>query len=236
MKQKQHRAAHGCLQVLAAFVVVIFVLTAVPITLIVTLTNTITNRENIKSIVSVDGFVREFMVQGIEADIRQSYVEMNLPFPGVDRRGIENAVDLVVPADWVDNALGASIDNIYNFLEDGRTDDYVLDVAPLINGLQSESGREAMTIIVSQYPPCQTAEMPPIIYVEQNVEITCIPAGIPVNQFAGQIHSALAEGLTNDPELQPNGGVEPLKWSGMDPLVVEDILAAYDIIDSVWLA
>ena len=33
MKQKQHRAAHGCLQVLAAFVVVIFVLTAVPITI-----------------------------------------------------------------------------------------------------------------------------------------------------------------------------------------------------------
>lgn len=65
MKQKKNKTAHGCLQVLAVPVAIAFVVTAVLATLVASLSFTFASRISIKSVVSVDEIVREFMTQAI---------------------------------------------------------------------------------------------------------------------------------------------------------------------------
>lgn len=236
MKKKGNKTAHGCLQVLAAPVAIGFVLTAMLATLVASLSFTFTNRENMKSVIRLDGVVREFMTRAIEEDIRQKYIDLNLPPAQIDPTNLRQAVDLMVPPDWIDAATSDGIDNVYNFLEEGRTDDYVLAYTPLIETLRSESGRQAMTIIVAHYPLCPSGRMPVFQYEQRNVTIPCLPPDRPVAEVANHIHSMLVDGLNNDPQILASGGVERLTWPPQDPDVVFYIRRAFQVVDLLWLS
>ena len=236
MKKKRNKTAHGCLQLLAVPVVMTFIVTAILAVLVTGLSFTFASRISVKSAVSLDEFVREFMTQSIEQDIRQKYLAQSLPPPEIDSIAIRHAVDLLVPPDWIDNAVDQGIDNIFNFLEAGRTDAYEFDFRPLLERFRSETGHEAMTIIVGSYPPCPPSYFPTFEYnQEHNVEIECLPSGVPVSQVADQVYTTLIAGFNSDPELLANGGIFREEWSPTTASDAEIIIRAFQVLDQLWL-
>jgi hypothetical protein len=235
MKQKEFKTAHGCLQFLAVLVIMLFMLVTVPITLVTAFTGTFTSRAYMKTAVDLDSVLRTVMVRVIEADIQQRHFALNLPPRQIDLRQLRRAVDLVIPPSWIDEAVGDGIDNVYNFLEDGRTDDYVFGYAALVESFKSENGREGMSIIVSHYPPCPTSEIPPLEYKERNVAIFCIPTDRSAQAWADDVYDALIAGFDNDPELLASNGGARLEWP---PTILADaaqIRRAYEIANQLWL-
>ncbi len=235
VKKKRNKTAHGCLQLLAVPLVIAFVLTAVPAALLASTSFTFASRTSIKFVVNVDEIVREIITQGIEQDIRQKYLAQNLPPPAADSAALRYAVDLIVPPDWVGNAVDEGIDNVFNFLEEGRTDDYVLGYKPLLETFQSEAGREAMGIIVKQYPPCPASYNPTFEYKERNVEIECLPPDRPVSQVADQVYTTLISGLNSDPEVLANDGGARLEWPAEIASETEPIRRAFQVLGQLWL-
>lgn len=235
MKKKRNKTAHGCLQLLAVPVVMIFVVMAILAVLVTGLSFTFASRISVKSAVNLDEFVRVYMVGAIEHDIRQKYLAQNLPPPAVNSAAIRHAVDLVVPPDWIDNAVDQGIDNIFNFLEAGRTDAYEFDFRPMLANFQSETGREAMGIIIERYPPCPPSYVPTFEYKERNVDIECLPPDVPVSQTADQIYTTLIAGFNSDPEFIANGGIYREEWSPTAAADAAYIIRAFQVLDQLWL-
>lgn len=235
MKQKTGRKAHGCLQALAVPLVIIFVLVTVPITLIASFSATVTSRTTVKAMIDLDPFVRTFMVQSIEADIYYSYVEHGYTPPELDSRNLYRAVDLLVPNWWVDEAVNSGVDTIYDFLENGRTDDYLLDYTPIVQSFQSEAGLEAMTLITGYYPICPASVAPQFEYVERNIEISCLPADRSVIDVGAEIHQRLLAGFQADPSINMNGGAERVPWSPTILAQSAEIRQAFHIVEQLQL-
>ena len=235
MKKQRNKTAHGCLQLMAVPVVMMFIVTAVLAALVTAFSFTFASRVSVKLAINLDEFVREYMTQAIEQDIRQKYLAQNLSPPNIDSLAIRYAVDLVVPPDWVDNAVDKGIDNIFDFLEAGRTDAYEWDFRPLLANFRSEAGREAMAIIIKQYPPCPPSYVPTFEYKEHDVDIECLPPDVPVSQTIDQIYTILIAGFNNDPEFIANGGVYREEWSPTAASDAEYIIRAFQALDQLWL-
>ncbi|MCB0211595.1 MAG: hypothetical protein KDJ52_19820 [Anaerolineae bacterium] len=235
MKKKRNKTAHGCLQLLAVPIVIAFIITAVSAVLMTGTSFTFASRTSIKSAINADKIIREIMVRGIEQDIRQKHLALNLPPPAIDLVAIRHATDLVVPPDWVENAVDDGIDNVFNFLEEGRTEDYVLGYKELVETFHSDAGREAMHIIVRQYPPCPASYEPTFEYKERNVEIECLPPDMPVSQVADQIYTTLLTGFNNDPEILDENGGACLEWPADLASNTESIRRAFQYLSRLWL-
>ncbi len=234
MKQR-NKTAQGCLQILAVLVVIAFVVTAVFATMVTSLSFTFTSRAGIKSAINVDEFVRELMTEAIVQNIQQKYSKLNLPPADIDSITLRYAVDLLVPVWWVDRAVDDGIDNIFNFLEEGRTDDYLLDYNPLIEIFRSETGEEAVTTVIAHYPPCPSSEPSGFEDREYYGDIRCLPSGMSVSQVADRIHSDLISNFITNPKISASGGVERLEWPSISASEAEDIRYIFQILSWLWL-
>lgn len=226
MERKKTRKAHGCLQALAVLGIILFIIVAVPTALLTRFAGLLTNRAHIKSSIALEDTVKTFLVQAIYEDIQLSYAEQGLQPAEINTRQLYMAMDLLIPPGWIDDALAGGIDAVYELLEHGRTEAYTLNTAPVAEALESRDGFEAITLIISNYPPCGNGSIPE--NATQTLAISCLPPDIPLEQTAVEIHTAVINDLRND------SSIAQLSWP---PEILEatvEIREVYRVLNQMW--
>jgi hypothetical protein len=120
-----------------------------------------------------------------------------LPLEIRESPAVEQAIDNLVPPDWAESQTDTVVDSFFNYLETGDESSLAItvDLAPLLNGLRGETGRQAVAGVLQSLPVCE-GPLPPVSLDPANIQIpSCLPPGFDVGQLAGVVHQALVLSL-----------------------------------------
>lgn len=136
----------------------------------------------------------------IEAFIRQDIKELpflgDLPIVIKESEELATALDNFVPEDWANSQSDAVVDSVFLYLESGDFDDLsvAVDLAPIINDLAGEPGRDLVQSSLESLPECGLGNLPKIDLATLEFEITaCMPPFVPVDLIATEMHGLMSE-------------------------------------------
>jgi hypothetical protein len=98
---------------------------------------------------------------------------------------------------------------VYDTLETGDLEsaELVIDTTPLLDRFRGEPGRQIVSNIVSDLPPC-TEVINPAELLGPDVTIpACMPPGVPTEQVTQEVHARLVQALDSNPQLTSEFGV-----------------------------
>ncbi|PID85520.1 MAG: hypothetical protein CSB13_07605 [Chloroflexi bacterium] len=181
----------GCLQGLAGIIGLLFVGTAVIALLIVNATHVLTNREVVKEALGLEAILAEVLPELINQTVAEQVAVQKVPLPDFDTTLITEMVLDTLPAGWLDGMVDSTVDGVFDYLLTGHEETAVItiDLNPLLNQLQGESGRLLVYHYLEMLPMCEAAQMLTLLSGELP---TCVPGGIPLEQLSRQIHAVAA--------------------------------------------
>ncbi|MEJ2750709.1 MAG: hypothetical protein P8183_22800, partial [Anaerolineae bacterium] len=183
---------------------VLFVITAVLVLLGVNLAHIITNRDQVKALaLQAEPLLLDVAPQ-VAADMLQSQAqEQGLPPIPVDTAVLAEAIQMVLPPEWMSSQMETAVDDVFDGLEAGTPTDIVveLDAAPLLARVRGEPGQQAMTLVVESLPPCAEGNDSAALTVRGVAVPDCLPPDLTAAEAAQLAHDLLVETLDQNPQL-----------------------------------
>jgi hypothetical protein len=200
----------GCLQVIGILIAIFFVITAVIAMLVVPLVRVVTNRDAVKAVVAeldevIIAAVPSFVTQTLEEQARQQ----GLGQLNIDEVMMEEAIDALIPPEWMAAQTETAVDAVYDVLESGNSEnaDIEIDTRPLLERIRGEPGKQVFATIVDGLPTC-TEPVAAVSLVEGDVTIpSCIPSELPRELLVEQVHAQFVQALDENPEIMGQAGL-----------------------------
>jgi hypothetical protein len=123
-----------------------------------TLGQVVTNRELIKEALNAD----QLLMNAVEVAARETLENQpaisNLPPLIRDSGPLQAALDNFLPPGWASEQSDQVVDAVFDYLETGDESALVLTVelAPLLQSLRGDPGREVVLAVLQGLPPCTT--------------------------------------------------------------------------------
>lgn len=198
----------GCLKFLAALLALLFVFTAVFTLLVTNFATVATNRTLVKE--ALAGSERVLIAaapEAIVAALQEQARAQGLPDLPVDTGVLADAVTTLAPPGWLSTQTDTAVDTLFDALETGNVaaGSIELDARPLLERVQGEPGRQAVTAVVTSLPTCAN----PNDFAPQIGRApipTCLPPEIDANLLAQQVHANVVEALQQNPQLDAQVG------------------------------
>ncbi len=229
----------GCLQVLAGFVGLMFVATAVFALVLVNAVNVFTNREAVKEALGLAEILEETLPTLVNSAIAQQVAVTGLPLPNFDTSTVTQTVLDALPADWLDGATEAAVDGVFDYLLTGDEGTAVitLDLNPILAQLQGEPGRQVVRRYLESLPVCTQAEMLSLL---GGAIPACTPPGISLDVLSQQVHGMVAPMLAAQITVGQGGMVQvPLSalFSGNPEMMqtMQRVRFLYQLAPQAWL-
>ncbi len=200
----------GCLQMLAFLAAIVFVITAVIAMLVVPLVRVITDRNAIKDALAeldqvIVAAVPSLVAQTLEEQARQQGLDQL----DIDEAVMEEAIDALIPPEWVESQTETAVDAVYDVLETGSIDnaEIELDMRPLLERMRGEPGKQVVSSIVDGLPACtEPLSVESLVNGEATIP-TCIPPEVPRETVVEQVHTQFVQALDENPEIMAQAGV-----------------------------
>ncbi|MCB8990897.1 MAG: hypothetical protein H6664_11375 [Ardenticatenaceae bacterium] len=205
---------------LGGLMAVLFVITAVPALLLTNLAHIVTDRAIMKTAVAASGKVLVTAApEVIVTALQQQAEEQGLPSVPVDTAVLADAINELLPPDWLDAQTDTAVDAFFDALETGEIVGTAveLDVAPLLERLRGEPGLQAISVIIHSLPACTE---PISGYDPQTGEIVipnCLPSDLNADEVTQQVHTALVDTLDQNPQIDEEIGVVSLPLLANEP-------------------
>lgn len=207
----------GCLQVVAGFVALFFVVSGIMALFLYNFIGVATDRDTIKqALTGLDEAVKAAMPLALADMVQQTAVQQGLPAVAIDEAQIATAVTNVLPPGWIEAQTDTAVDGVYNFLETGDTSqaELSLDMSPLLESLRGQGGQQLITAVIEQLPPC-SQPIPDFDPASGNLP-ACLPPQISSQQLVDNIHTAVVDAIDNNPQWTQNVGVVQIPLFGED--------------------
>jgi hypothetical protein len=186
----------GCNRYLALALAILFVFTTVPILFIFNLGQVTTNREAVKEALTGQALLDEAFAILVREGVRSQPAIQSLPTVIRDSEAVQQALENLIPADWVISQTNEIVDAVFNYLETDDPSTLVVhvDIGPLFASLQGEPGRQMVLAVLQSLPPCTLDNLPSIDLSAGRVDIQgCMPPLVPTELVANQLHSLAAQ-------------------------------------------
>lgn len=227
----------SALRFIAFGLAIIFVIVTVPVIFATSLGQIVTNRQLIKDTLNAD----ELLMNAVEVAARETLESQpalaNLPPVIRDSEPLQNALDNFLPPGWATQQSDLIVDAVFDYLETGDEEALVIniDIAPLLESLKGEPGRQVVLATLQSLPPC-TNEIPVIDFATGTIEINeCLPPLIPVDLLAGQIHNLVVLAVDSNTVENLVGESIEIDLLGLDPAVSGIVRARLEQFRSVYL-
>lgn len=207
----------GCLQAAAGFVAAIFVLTAVIALFATNLIDVATDRQAVKAALSgLEEVVRQAVPVMLAEAARQEALDRGINHLPIDEQQLQTAVATVIPSGWIDTQTEAAVDGLYDYLETGDPDaaEVEVDMRPFLESLRGEAGRDVITAVLTNLPPC--SEPLPELNLESGQIPGCLPPEVNVDAVAAEVHTAVIQAMEENPQIIGGGGVVRVPLFGED--------------------
>lgn len=211
----------NALRFIAFGLAIIFVFVTVPVIFATSLGQIVTNRQLIKDTLNAD----DLLMSAVEVAARETLESQpaleNLPPVIRDSEPLQAALDNFLPPGWAAQQSDQIVDAVFDYLETGDESALVLeiDVAPLLESLKGERGREVVRATLDSLPPC-TDELPIIDFSTGTIEIQgCLPPLVPVEILAGQLHNLVVLAVESNTVENLVGETITIDLLGVDPAV-----------------
>jgi hypothetical protein len=186
-----------------------------------TLGQVVTDRELIKEALNAD----QLLMNAVEVAARETLENQpaisNLPPLIRDSGPLQAALDNFLPPGWASEQSDQVVDAVFDSLETGDESALVLTVelAPLLQSLRGDPGREVVLAVLQGLPPC-TDELPDVDILSGTFEIPgCLPPFIPVNLLANQLHNLVVQAIDSNTVSNLVGETITIDLLGTDPAV-----------------
>ncbi len=193
----------GCLQGIAGFFAVLLVVTAVLALFTVNFVRTFTDRENFKAALDLEQIFREIGPELLVSEFRSNEFAASLPID-VNVGMVEDAFDLLLPPEWIDEQGDRIVDELFDFLETGNlaeASSVTLDLQPLVQRLRGDVGRQAVSAVLNSLPSCPDPQ-PVVDLLNGRFEIpNCLPTIVPIEEATNFIHNTIVETIDVNPQL-----------------------------------
>jgi hypothetical protein len=200
----------GCLNFLAGIMAVLFAITAVLALFLTNFFAVVADREIIKeSLSNLDSLVVEAVPAIVAQTLEEQARERGLAPINLDEAILQESMETLLPPGWIEAQTDAAIDTVYDTLETGDLEsaELVIDTTPLLDRFRGEPGRQIVSNIVSDLPPC-TEVINPAELLGPDVTIpACMPPGVPTEQVTQEVHARLVQALDSNPQLTSEFGV-----------------------------
>jgi len=227
----------SALRFIAFGLAIIFVIVTVPVIFATSLGQIVTNRQLIKDTLNAD----DLLMNAVEIAARQTLENQpaltNLPPLIRDSVPLQEALDNFLPPGWATQQSDLIVDAVFDYLETGDEEALVLniDIAPLLESLKGEPGRQVVLAALQSLPPC-TDEIPAIDFSTGTIEINeCLPPLIPVDLLADQLHNLVILAVDSNTVENLVGESIEIDLLGLDPAVSGIVRARLEQFRSVYL-
>lgn len=195
----------GCLKLMGFLTGVLFVTTAVPILLVVNLADVVTDRELVKELAAQTQPLLLAAAPQIAAEMLQAEAqEQGLPPIPVETAVLEEALQTVMPPDWMSTQMDTAVNAVFDGLEADEAAGIAieLDGSQLLTRARGEPGRQAIANVVESLPPCSETGAGTAVTMRGVALPDCLPPDVNAAEAVQTVHNLLVETLDQNPQLE----------------------------------
>ena len=225
------------LRFIAFGLAILFVVVTVPVIFATSLGQIVTNRELIKQTLNADQLLMNAVETAARETLENQPAIANLPPIIRDSEALQAALDNFLPPGWANQQSDRIVDAVFDYLETGDEEALVLsiEIAPLLESLKGDPGRQLVLATLESLPPC-TDEFPIIDFATGTIEInTCLPPLIPVSIVADQVHNLVVLAVESNTVESLVGETIEIDLLGLDPAVSGIVRARLEQFRQVYL-
>lgn len=211
----------NALRFIAVGLAVLFVVVTVPVLFATSLGQVVTNRELIKETLNADQLIMNAVENAARETLESQPVIADLPEVIRDSSALDDALNNFLPPGWAAQQSDQVVDAVFDYLETGDESALVLEIelAPLLESLRGEPGRELVFAALRSLPPC-TDELFDFDILSGDFDIPgCIPPLVPVDFLAGQLHNLVVLAVDSNTVESVVGETITIDLLGLDPAV-----------------
>lgn len=209
------------------FLIALALLTALAFVIVVPAVFSLVNMQQIlsdpvaiKETLAGESLIDEAVAIAIRQDISELPILAGLPVVIRESEGLEAALDQLVSEEWVNAQSDRIVDSIFFYLESGDFEALTLsvEIAPLFNDLNGESGRALVRSTLEKLPVCTLDNLPQVDPVTGQLEIVaCRPPLVPIGLIADQLHNLMSLAINEQSATQLLGETLTFNLLDLDP-------------------
>jgi hypothetical protein len=182
----------------------------------------VTNRTLIKQTLNADQLVMNAVEIAAQETLQNSPVIENLPDVVRESDALQEALNNFLPPGWANQQSDQIVDAIFDYLETGDESTLVLvvEIAPLLESLRGDPGRDLVLATLQSLPPCTENDLLDLDIFSGTFDIPgCLPPLVPVELLAGQLHNLVVLAVDSNTVESVVGESITIDLLGLDPAV-----------------